>query len=101
MLSVKQAEGQQGLSDPFQTYTAPVASGAVVVEVDPGTPAAGAGIQVGDVIVSFAGKTISSPSDLANAIHRLQPGTTAPVTWVEVNHQQHTASIVLAIASVL
>jgi S1-C subfamily serine protease len=101
VLSVKQAEGQQGLSDPFQTYTAPVASGAVVVEVDPGTPAAGAGIQVGDVIVSFDGKTISSPSDLANAIHRLQPGTTAPVTWVEVNHQQHTASIVLAIASVL
>jgi S1-C subfamily serine protease len=101
VLSVSQAESQQGLSDPFQTYTPPAASGAVVVEVDPGTPAAAAGIQVGDVIVGFDGRKISSPTDLSNVIHHLQPGTSASVTWVDLNHQQHTTTVVLAIAAVL
>jgi len=43
-------------------------SGAVVREVQPGSPADAAGIQAGDVIVGVGDKTVDSPSQAANAI---------------------------------
>jgi len=43
-------------------------NGAVVRQVEPGSPAEQAGIQAGDVIVSVSGKKVSSPSEAANAI---------------------------------
>ncbi len=42
--------------------------GAVVRQVEPGSPADAAGIQAGDVIVGVGDKQIDSPSDAANAI---------------------------------
>jgi serine protease Do len=42
--------------------------GAVVRNVEPGSPAEQAGLQPGDVIVSVGGKKVSSPSDAAKAI---------------------------------
>jgi S1-C subfamily serine protease len=49
-------------------------SGALVLLVQPGSPAAKAGLQVDDVIVSFNGTSIQSPNDLTSAIHPLKPG---------------------------
>lgn len=43
-------------------------SGAVVRQVEPGSPAEQAGIQAGDVIVSVSGKKVTSPSEAASAM---------------------------------
>ena len=42
--------------------------GAVVRNVEPGSPADQAGVQAGDVIVGVGGKKVTSPSEAANAI---------------------------------
>jgi serine protease Do len=44
-------------------------NGAVIREVQPGSPADQAGLQAGDVIVGVGGKSVSSPSEAARAIH--------------------------------
>lgn len=51
-------------------------AGAVVMEVESGRPVAKAGIHVGDVILSIAGKKIASEDDLRQAIFKLGPGKT-------------------------
>ena len=50
--------------------------GAVVLEVESGRPAAKAGMQVGDIVTSIAGKTIESENDLRQAIFTIGPGKT-------------------------
>ena len=49
--------------------------GALVAAVQPGGPAARAGIEPGDVIVGFAGHKIEQPEDVAGATLELEPGT--------------------------
>jgi len=46
------------------------------MEVESGRPVAKAGIHVGDVILSIAGKKIASEDDLRQAIFKLGPGKT-------------------------
>jgi hypothetical protein len=50
--------------------------GAVVMEVESGRPMAKAGIHVGDVVLSIAGKKITSEEDLRQAIFKIGPGKT-------------------------
>ena len=52
----------------------PATPGAVVGTVNPGTPAAEAGIRSGDLITKFAGKAIRNPSELSLAVLTKQPG---------------------------
>jgi S1-C subfamily serine protease len=49
--------------------------GALVVAVQPGAPAARAGIAPGDVIVGFGDHRIDEPEDVAGATLELEPGT--------------------------
>lgn len=56
------------------------ARGALVSNVVEGGPAAKAGIQSGDIIVSFAGQTIKTRSDLAPLVANTPIGRTVPVT---------------------
>jgi len=51
-------------------------SGAVVMEVESGRPMDKAGIHVGDVVLSRAGKKIDSEDDLRQAIFKIGPGKT-------------------------
>lgn len=51
-------------------------AGAVVMEVESGRPVAKAGIHVGDVVLSIAGKEINSEDDLRQAIFKIGPGKT-------------------------
>jgi putative serine protease PepD len=51
-----------------------VGSGAVVEATVPGGPAEDGGIQVGDVIVSVAGKEILAPEDITTAVESRKPG---------------------------
>jgi len=48
--------------------------GAVVLQVESGSPADAAGLQQGDVITSFDGKTVTSADHLATAIQSEHPG---------------------------
>jgi serine protease Do len=53
--------------------------GALVAQVSKGGPAANAGIEPGDVILQFNGKTVSKNDDLPQLVAGTTPGTTVPV----------------------
>jgi S1-C subfamily serine protease len=72
------------------------ASGAVVASVAAGTPAASAGLQVGDVITSVDGKSVSSAQSLATTIAGHHPGDRITLGWTDAFGQSHTATITLA-----
>jgi serine protease Do len=55
------------------------ARGALVRVVEQGGPAAAAGIEPGDVIVSFDGKAVNRSDDLVEMVSRTKPGTTVPL----------------------
>jgi S1-C subfamily serine protease len=57
----------------------PATPGALVGTVNPGTPAADAGIRTGDLIVGFDGKTIRTPSELSLSVLKKQPGDSVKV----------------------
>ena len=51
-----------------------------VAEVTPGSPAAAAGIRVGDQIRRFAGRRMREPQQLLDSLSRIRPGQTVPLT---------------------
>ena len=55
-------------------------TGVYVSRVINGSGAAEAGIQKGDVIVGFNGKSVSSMSDIQKQLADLSPGDTAEIT---------------------
>jgi putative serine protease PepD len=57
-----------------------VPSGAKVVKVVSGSPAAKAGLQVGDVITAFNGKPITSADELTAVVSAAKPGEKVTVT---------------------
>jgi S1-C subfamily serine protease len=104
VLTVAEADGPNGLAGTpafyYSGYTAPVKSGAVVAEVGPDLPAAGAGIQVGDVIVSFAGHPVATPVQLTQLIDRYHPYDRVPLAWVDPSGRRHSGAVTLAISPV-
>jgi S1-C subfamily serine protease len=57
----------------------PATPGALVGTVNPGTPAADAGIRTGDLIIGFDGKAVRNPSELSLAVLQKQPGDSVKV----------------------
>jgi S1-C subfamily serine protease len=53
--------------------------GAVVLQVESGSPAESAGLQQGDVITSFDGKAVTSADQLATAVQARKPGAKVTV----------------------
>jgi putative serine protease PepD len=66
-----------------------------ITEVRTGTPAADAGLQSGDTIVSVDGKRIVSGDGLTSAISTKKPGDTVSITYSRAG-QSHTVKIELA-----
>jgi putative serine protease PepD len=60
----------------------PADGGVAVSEVKPGTPAAAAGLEVGDVITSAAGASVASSADLQKAVDARKPGDKVAVRYV-------------------
>lgn len=71
-------------------------SGAEVSGIVPGTPAAGTGLQQGDVITSIAGVAVTSGSDLSRVLSRFSVGQSVRVTWMTPNGLLQGATITLA-----
>ena len=71
-------------------------SGALVAGVLSGTPAARAGLTVGDTIVSVAGQSVDSPAALTTLLTRYQPGDKVTIGWTDSAGAQHTTTVQLA-----
>jgi serine protease Do len=72
-----------------------VDSGAVVLEVVPGTPADEAGLRVEDIIVGLDDTPIESSGDLLGALRDYEPGDTVQLTIVRDDDEQ-TFDVTLA-----
>lgn len=54
--------------------------GAVVLDVQPGGPAAQAGVRPGDVVVRFAGEQIGTVANVLGALRSTAPGEEVPLS---------------------
>ncbi len=72
-----------------------VSSGALVVGVQSGSPAQGAGITRNSVITAVAGTQITSLDTLNTVLLRHKPGERVSITWVNQGGS-HTATLTLA-----
>jgi S1-C subfamily serine protease len=71
-----------------------ITSGALVVGVQAGSPADGAGISDNSIITKVGGVTITDSNTLGTAIHTHKPGDQVSVTWVD-QRGSHTATLTL------
>ena len=71
--------------------------GALIVRVQAGTPAAGAGLIAGDVIKSLDGKTVSNPQALTSLIQQYHPGDSVQITWTDTSGASHRVTLKLAV----
>jgi putative serine protease PepD len=71
------------------------AAAARIAEIRPSTPAAGAGLKAGDVVIEVDGKAISSGDDLTRVIDAHKPGDKISVTYKR-SGSEHTVSLTLA-----
>jgi len=74
-------------------------NGAGIVAVQPGSPAAKAGLQPNDVITKFNSTTITNSSDLQQAVRAQKPGDTVTLT-VDRNGNTTTVKVTLGSNSV-
>lgn len=69
--------------------------GALVDKIDPGTPAAEAGLKSGDVIARLDGQDVKDAGDLTRRIGALKPGAHVTLTYLR-NGSERTADLTLA-----
>lgn len=63
-----------------QRYGLDAEAGAVIVAVEPDSPAAAAGLREGDTVVAFDGRPIDSMEELARSVQHSDVGRTVPLT---------------------
>jgi S1-C subfamily serine protease len=71
-------------------------SGATIAQAVSGSPAAQAGLVAGDEITSLGGKSVSSASDIRQALVKYHPGDSVSVSWIDASGQSHTSTVTLA-----
>ncbi len=69
--------------------------GALISSVNPGDPAEAAGIEAGDIVVSFNGKAIDELNDLPRVVASTAPGTNAKVVIIR-NGKEKTFTVKVA-----
>jgi S1-C subfamily serine protease len=75
--------------------TGQATSGVQIAGTQSGTPAANAGLTEGDVITAINGKSVTTGTDISDALIQLHPGDKVQVTWTDVTGQSHTATLTL------
>jgi S1-C subfamily serine protease len=68
-------------------------SGVRVAGVVPGSAAARAGIQLGDVLTAVGGRAVASPEALHTAVSAHRPGDTVKVAWTDAAGKKHSATL--------
>ncbi len=76
-------------------YRLAVNKGTLITEVAPGSPADKAGLEVGDVIVSFVGKEMATAQELIQAIHSCQIGQEVKITYWRGETKNTTYAILI------
>jgi len=76
-------------------YDLTVDKGAFVTQVAPGSPAGKAGIEPGDVIISFEDKEINNAQDLIQAIHSSQIGQRIEMTFWRGETKNTTQAVLI------
>jgi serine protease Do len=79
---------QSVTSDIAASLGLPQVKGALVSEVQTGSPADRAGVRRGDVITALDGVTVNDGNVLRNQVARLKPGTSAALTLVRGNQER-------------
>ncbi|MEX2559417.1 MAG: PDZ domain-containing protein, partial [Pirellulales bacterium] len=74
-------------------------AGVLVAEVLPGTPAAEAGFEAGDVITEYAGKRVSTPRDLQELVERTAINSRERVTVVRDGRERQLQVMVKPLPS--
>ena len=69
--------------------------GALIAETVPGGPADQAGLVAGDVIVSFDGETVDSPTTLGALVLKHLPGDSVAVVYLDQLGDQQTITVTL------
>jgi serine protease DegQ len=64
------------------------AEGALIAQVEPGSPADRAGMRSGDLVIAVDGRPVRSATDLRNRIGLLRVGTTAQLTVLRNGNQR-------------
>ncbi len=78
----------------------PEAKGALIVDVDPDSPADKGGLKTGDVVVGFDGQPVDDLADLRNRAATLPIGTKVPLTYIR-DGQKGTLHVTIAELPVL
>ena len=77
----------------YSTQSGSSPSGAVIDEVLPGSPAASAGLVVGDVITSLGGNTVRSAPALTSLMQLRRPGDRVQVGWTDSAGGRHSTTL--------
>ena len=80
--------------DPQTAHKLHVPNGALVIGVEPGSPAAAVGIVAPAVIRSIGGQSVTSANALGPILHAYVPGQHVAVSWVDASGT-HTKTVVL------
>src|SRR5690242_1409352 len=88
--------GFGGQGDGSGTNGSGTSNGVTIAGTLSGSAAANAGLTEGDTITSVAGQTVSSTSDIQQALVKYHPGDKISVSWVDQNGQSQTATVTLA-----
>ena len=71
-------------------------AGAPVTGVQPGSPAASAGLVAGDTITSLNGQPVTTPDALSTLTRSHRPGEKVAIGWVDQAGARHRATVTLA-----
>ena len=77
-----------------QSFNLPKASGVLISDVQPGTPAAKAGLRQGDVIVKLNGAELADSAELRNRVAMLAPGSKTTLTLIRDGKEQNLDVVV-------
>jgi S1-C subfamily serine protease len=69
--------------------------GAQVISTNANSPAAGAGIEPGDIITSLGGRLVTSADTLTQLLAHTKPGELVTVGWTDEFGDAHTAEVTL------